>query len=296
MEQFVVDRLRASLQERVTTPDHPDYDGARATFNATVQRRPAVIVRVRDDDDVVAAVVAAVTSTSRSRSAVAGIASPGTRWPTAPWSSTCGIGARSRSTRDEDRARRRRGALAGRRHCGVEASPRGGRRDRRRHRCRRSHARRWDRLAIGASRVHLRQPRPCGYGDRGRREGGRRSRRRSGPPLGASRRGRQLRRRDGVRIRGIDPGPILAGYIHYPVSAVKQVLRQLASLAEMRPAPRADGADRPARRGRRRPVGPRRRLLAWRHRRRDRILRPLRAALRRSPTPSVRWSIPTSRT
>jgi hypothetical protein len=40
MEQFVVDRLRASLHERVTTPDHPDYDRARATFNATVQRRP----------------------------------------------------------------------------------------------------------------------------------------------------------------------------------------------------------------------------------------------------------------
>ena len=59
MEQFVVDRLRASLRERVTTPDQPDYDAARATFNATVQRRPAVIVRVRDDDDVVAAVVAA---------------------------------------------------------------------------------------------------------------------------------------------------------------------------------------------------------------------------------------------
>jgi FAD/FMN-containing dehydrogenase len=59
MEQFAVDRLRDSLHERVTTPDHPDYDTARTTFNATVQRRPAVIVRVRDDDDVVAAVVAA---------------------------------------------------------------------------------------------------------------------------------------------------------------------------------------------------------------------------------------------
>ena len=59
IEQFVVDRLRDSLHERVTTPDHPDYDSHRATFNATVQRRPAVIVRVRDDHDVIAAVVAA---------------------------------------------------------------------------------------------------------------------------------------------------------------------------------------------------------------------------------------------
>jgi hypothetical protein len=36
-------------------------------------------------------------------------------------------------------------------------------------------------------------------------------------------------------FRAIDPGPILAGYIHCPVSAVKQVLRQLASLAESAP-------------------------------------------------------------
>ena len=36
-------------------------------------------------------------------------------------------------------------------------------------------------------------------------------------------------------FEAIDPGPILAGYIHYPISAVKQVLRQLASLAESAP-------------------------------------------------------------
>ena len=60
MERFVVDRPARALQR-------PRHDGrrrratttARATFNATVQRRPAVIVRVRSDDDVVAAVVAA---------------------------------------------------------------------------------------------------------------------------------------------------------------------------------------------------------------------------------------------
>ena len=59
MEKFVVDRLRESVQDRVTTALDPDYDAVRATFNATVQRRPAVIVRARTDDDVVAAVVAA---------------------------------------------------------------------------------------------------------------------------------------------------------------------------------------------------------------------------------------------
>ena len=59
MDQFVVDRLRASLRDRVTTPADAGYDAARATFNATVGRRPAVIVRVRTVEDVVAAVVAA---------------------------------------------------------------------------------------------------------------------------------------------------------------------------------------------------------------------------------------------
>ena len=36
-------------------------------------------------------------------------------------------------------------------------------------------------------------------------------------------------------FRAIDPGPILAGYIYYPISAVKQVLRQLAAVAETAP-------------------------------------------------------------
>jgi len=59
MEKFVIDRLRASLGDRVTTAADPDYDAVRTTFNATVQRRPAVIVRARSNDDVVAAVIAA---------------------------------------------------------------------------------------------------------------------------------------------------------------------------------------------------------------------------------------------
>ena len=59
MEQFVIDRLRASLQDRVTTPADPAYDAERVTFNAMVQRRPAVIVRARSSEDVVAAVIAA---------------------------------------------------------------------------------------------------------------------------------------------------------------------------------------------------------------------------------------------
>ncbi len=59
MDQFVVDRLRERLLDRVTTATDLDYDLLRATFNGHVQRRPAVIVRVQSDDDVVAAMVAA---------------------------------------------------------------------------------------------------------------------------------------------------------------------------------------------------------------------------------------------
>ncbi|MEA2619514.1 MAG: hypothetical protein QOC97_287 [Chloroflexota bacterium] len=59
MEQFVVDRLRESLSDRVTTAVDPAYDEVRTTFNATISRRPAVIVRARSEADVVKAVVAA---------------------------------------------------------------------------------------------------------------------------------------------------------------------------------------------------------------------------------------------
>ena len=57
MDQFVVDGLRASLQDQVITAADAGYDEVRATFNATVSRRPAVIVQARTVDDVVAAVV-----------------------------------------------------------------------------------------------------------------------------------------------------------------------------------------------------------------------------------------------
>ena len=59
MDGFVIDRLRATLGDRLTTPDDAGYHDARQTFNATIQRRPAAIVRAHSDDDVVAAVIAA---------------------------------------------------------------------------------------------------------------------------------------------------------------------------------------------------------------------------------------------
>ncbi len=43
----------------VIGPDHDGYDGARQTFNGTIDRRPAMIVQCRSTPDVVAAVQAA---------------------------------------------------------------------------------------------------------------------------------------------------------------------------------------------------------------------------------------------
>ncbi len=59
MDGFVIDRLRATLGDRLTMPDDPGYHDARQTFNATIQRRPAAIVRAHSEDDVVTAVIAA---------------------------------------------------------------------------------------------------------------------------------------------------------------------------------------------------------------------------------------------
>ena len=48
--------LAAELRGDLITPADPGYDAARAVYNAMIDRRPAVIVRVRDVADVVASV------------------------------------------------------------------------------------------------------------------------------------------------------------------------------------------------------------------------------------------------
>ena len=48
--------LRASLRGDVIDPDQAGYDAARAVYNAMIDRRPAVIVRCRDEADVQSAV------------------------------------------------------------------------------------------------------------------------------------------------------------------------------------------------------------------------------------------------
>ncbi|MGI6209629.1 MAG: FAD-binding oxidoreductase [Anaerolineae bacterium] len=47
-----VDRLRSAFRGRVIAPGDPKYDEARKVFSPSVDRRPALIVRVADEDDV----------------------------------------------------------------------------------------------------------------------------------------------------------------------------------------------------------------------------------------------------
>ena len=44
--------LAEEIGGQIITPEHPDYDQARTVFNAAIDRRPAMIVRVADADDV----------------------------------------------------------------------------------------------------------------------------------------------------------------------------------------------------------------------------------------------------
>jgi FAD/FMN-containing dehydrogenase len=59
MADAVIERLRRSLEGFVTLPEDGAYDVERATFNGTVSRFPAAIVRARSTKDVVAGVLAA---------------------------------------------------------------------------------------------------------------------------------------------------------------------------------------------------------------------------------------------
>jgi len=50
------EELAPQLRGDLITPESPDYDAARAVYNAMIDRRPALIVRCRDSADVVASV------------------------------------------------------------------------------------------------------------------------------------------------------------------------------------------------------------------------------------------------
>ena len=62
-----IPELRAALLGEVVAPDDPDYESARLVVNATVDRRPALIVRPADAADVSLAVSFARRERARAR-------------------------------------------------------------------------------------------------------------------------------------------------------------------------------------------------------------------------------------
>ena len=56
VEKSSVAKLAGALRGRLVQPDAPDYDDARAVYNAMIDRRPALIARCADVADVIAAV------------------------------------------------------------------------------------------------------------------------------------------------------------------------------------------------------------------------------------------------
>jgi len=238
IEHFVVDRLRESLHDRVVIPGDRDYDTARATFNATVQRRPAVIVRVRDDADVIAAVVAA--NDLGLPIAVRG-----------GGHSVAGHAMADRALVID---------MSDRRHVAVDPATRA---------VRAAGGALWQDVDTAAWRHHLAVVggTVIDTGIGGLTLGGGigwlsglngltcDSLVRAEVVTAAGEKvvagadddpdllwalrggGGNFGVVTSFEFRAIDPGPILAGYIHYPVSAVKQVLRHLSSIAATAPAP-----------------------------------------------------------
>ncbi|UXM93125.1 FAD-binding oxidoreductase [Paenarthrobacter sp. JL.01a] len=56
MNPIALDGLREQLRGQLVTPEDPDYDAARAVFNAMVDKRPAGVIRVAQVSDVIAGV------------------------------------------------------------------------------------------------------------------------------------------------------------------------------------------------------------------------------------------------
>ena len=288
-----LDRLRETCGGEVITPGDEGYDDARRVWNAVFDRRPALLVRPASVADVATAIrfgrehdlEIAVRVGGHSASRPLDVRRRPRHRPVAAARSDRRPGA-------ADRPRERRRAPRRARHRGAGARPRlPGRRDRP-HRGRRPDARRRDGPAPAALRPDDRQPARGRARDRRRPDGPGQRVRGARALLGDPRRGRELRRRHGVRVRparvrpaapprradlprlpgprGLGDGPRLRGG------------RAGRGLADPRDRPRRAGGGLPGV-GRRR--ADRRRRLQPQRRRRGRRAGP-RARSRRDPSRS----------
>ena len=207
--QAALEALRGALSGDALVDGDDDYDGARAVWNAMIDRRPAVIARCTSTADVIAAV-----GFARAHGLPASIRGGGHN---VAGHAVCDGGvmidlSAMRGVR-VDPERRRAWVEGGATWRDVDRETQAfGARDARRpdlgHRRRRPHPERRHRLAAQPPRPEHRQPRVGRGRHRGRARRPRRRRTRGRrPAVGAQGRRRQLRRRHGVRVRAAPGRP-----------------------------------------------------------------------------------------
>ena len=194
--------LQGSLAGTVIVPGDPEYDAARVSFNAAIDRHPAVITRCAGPDDVVAALDYRTHDRPRGRSPwrraqPRGPLPPRRRARHRPLAAS----RRGRRRRSGRRPRPRRLDLARLRRGDAGLRLRNAGRRSRLHGRLRANARRRNRPPDCTVRPDVRQPRRGRARHARRRDRPRRAKGKTRSSSGPPRRGRELRRRDTTRVQ-----------------------------------------------------------------------------------------------